>query len=439
MNSSNRTGDSRSNQIPEITSAGPDGTVPLDKGLRARDWGGIVVTSIAAMIILFTGTPTFFGHDHDNPCDECCEDDSKPGEDYICCEKPDGETTATHVDDCCDGKIPDEGEGCCDDEIIDLETHGCCKKLDEYGQVILEKKWNKETEICCEGNVVAVADVYVGIVLAQQLACDGAEVDVDLSVAPGSVIPCLTNVQFTATKPGGGTNFDNPDGQGITISQRSSDITEWKIDNVRWYSTQTNHCNYWASYHIKAQYNVGESQFDTATYGFTADATSDCIGGGTDVVNVFSGNIAVAVDNVSPGVWHATVDGPGTFQRDILAIAWVAVHQNSQYYSMVSAEEWYHKSSQFENPSHPILQNYWLASNVISGVIQNEPYTGASQQDAIQNILDALTEEIEIEIARSGAEVFPVGPVRCALEEEAKTAVGVTHRVTMPCTYLLCP
>jgi len=151
MNSSNRTGDSRSNQIPEITSSGPDGTVPLDKGLRARDWGGIVVTSIAAMIILFTGTPTFFGHDHDNPCDECCDDDTKPEEDEVCCEKPDGETTATHEDDCCGEKLPDVGEDCCNNAIIDTSLYGCCVNSEDES----EKPWNLDHEQCCgDGTVI---------------------------------------------------------------------------------------------------------------------------------------------------------------------------------------------------------------------------------------------------------------------------------------------
>ncbi len=299
--------------------------------------------------------------------------------------------------------------------------------------------WTYSAQTNCTDSI-QVSTIKVEIVPAQSQACDGEQVDVDLVVTPSSAKSHLSAVQFAATKPGGGTQFDNPAGQGITISQRSSDITEWRIDNVRWHSTQADHCNATAAYEIKATYNIGSSQCETVPVTFMADfSLGVCVDGAAQPIQYFSGDIVINRMQLSSNLWHATIS-PGTFQRDVQANAWWNIPANSQYYSMVSGEEIYHRDSQLQNPSHSILKDYWLATNVLAATMAQEPFTGATEQVARQNARDAFQLQVAAEVQRSISAVFPYpGTIRCALETEAKNAVGASHRVAMPCTYPLCP
>ncbi len=106
---------------------------------------------------------------------------------------------------------------------------------------------------------------------------------------------------------------------------------------------------------------------------------------------------------------------------------------------MVSGEEIYHRDSQLQNPSHSILKDYWLATNVLTATIAQEPFSGATEQVAIQNARDEFELQVTIEEQRSISAVFSYpGTIRCALETEAKNAVDASHRVAMPCAYPLC-
>lgn len=191
-------------------------------------------------------------------------------------------------------------------------------------------KWNVNPDTgykvkCkCEGgtyNKLVLDDitvVQVEIDLAQSQACDGESVNVDLVVSPTSAENAISNVQFTATKPGGGTDFDNPSGQGITLSQRNGEILEWQIDNVRWYSTQGDHCNATSNYEITATYVLPGTECEAAPVTFTADSSfGTCMDGAATMTQIWSGQPTYTTQfNDETQLWEATV-AQGTFQRDV--------------------------------------------------------------------------------------------------------------------------
>jgi len=278
----------------------------------------------------------------------------------------------------------------------------------------------------------------VKIDLDQTQACDGELVNVDLIVTPNFMKNHINNVQFTATKPGGGTNFDNPSGQGITLSQRSGDILEWQIDNVRWYSTQADHCNETSDYEIKATYKVGSYGYETGPVTFTADTTiGPCLYGEARVTQYFSGAPEyTSVFNEQTQLWETTV-AQGTFVRDVQAMSWWLDLANSQYYDMVRDEEKYHEEKQIENPSHVRWGTCFLAQNVMNTVQANQPYTHAGLTQSLSLAQQAFGNAYEAEVDRSW-NYLESKPVYCANESEAKNAVGSSYRCTMPCMYPDC-
>lgn len=177
---------------------------------------------------------------------------------------------------------------------------------------------------------------------------------------------------------------------------------------------------------------------------FTADfGFGICVDGSAQPIQYFSqyfsGDIVINATQVFSDVWHATIS-PGTFQRDVRAKVWWNTPTNSQYYSMVCGEEIYHRYAQLQNSSHPILKDDWLATNVLAATMAQGPFTRATEREARQNAREAFELQLATEEQRSISAVFACpSAVRCALETEAKNAVGASHREAMPCTYPLCP
>jgi PKD repeat protein len=120
----------------------------------------------------------------------------------------------------------------------------------------VDKTTPGETVITCTCNTsmkkTTIWVVRGEVSLASSWACDGQQVNVDLILTPAGVENHITSVQWQATVPSGVTNYGSPSGQGLTFSQRSADITEWRIDNARWYSNQADHCNDGADWEIEA-------------------------------------------------------------------------------------------------------------------------------------------------------------------------------------------
>ena len=276
--------------------------------------------------------------------------------------------------------------------------------------------------------------VKVEIVLASEEACDGERVDVDVVVVPSDAESYLSGVTFFATKPDGGTDFDNPAGQGITLSQRG-DVTEWQIDNVRWYSTQSDHCNETADYKIWAQCTIGGEVCEAVAVTFTADTTFGvCLDGAAELVDPWSGDIEITVEQLTNGQWAATIT-QGTFRRDVQAISWWSVPENSQFYEMVRDEELFHEG-QFEGTTSQILSDLWDAQRVISEATASQPFVADTEDAARQAARNAFNAALLAEEMRSGNEY---DARRCDVEREAKAAAGASYRVALPCTYPGCP
>jgi hypothetical protein len=277
--------------------------------------------------------------------------------------------------------------------------------------------------------------------LAWANACDGEGVNVDLELTPANLENELTTVVFSAVVPTGTTNFGSPSGQGLTFSQRGN-ITQWEIDNARWYSNQANHCNGDADWEVKAIYTIAgthncSTDYDPATADvFTASAAfGTCIDGGASVTNLWSGvPTYTTVFNGGTGLWETTVT-QGTFVRDVQATSWWLVPANSQYHDMVRDEEQFHEG-QYEGTTSAIFSDLWDPQLIMNAVNANEPYVAGTEAASLQAAVNAFNAAWVNEQTRSSL----LHEARlCPKEQEAKTAAGSSHRVAMPCTYPACP
>jgi hypothetical protein len=303
---------------------------------------------------------------------------------------------------------------------------------------------------CTAGTSSKTTKIYVvegSVSLSSSSACDGEEVNVDLNVTPSEMKDYITYVEWQAVEPAGVTNYGNPDEAGLTFSQRG-DITEWKINNARWYSNQAGHCNDISDWEIEALFDIGSisccTNYDppSTIVTFTASALigeSECMFGECILMKSFSGDPTFStVLNQQTGLWETTVT-QGAFVRDLQAdIDFCVVGGTaSQYYNMVKGEEESHKKDQMENASHVRWGTTYLTDNVMDDIHSDEPFTASDKGLSLAYAQFAYIVAKANETDRS-VMYLSQNVVRCANESEAKNAVGASHRVDMPCTYSYC-
>ena len=272
--------------------------------------------------------------------------------------------------------------------------------------------------------------------LAKTQECDGKSVNADFVTDPNGIDigSAISNVQFNVQPQ----TVDNPSGKPIELVQRGGNVLQWKIDNVRWFSTQGNHCNETSDYTLSPSFDANGDSHSLSDVTFTADAKFGvCLDGRATVTQHFSGKPNYEIVEISQNNWEGTVKDAGTFKRDVQAESdWDDVPANSQYYDMIKNEEKYHEIDQLENPNHNILKNYWLASNVMSA-LNGLTFTGTTRASVEAQLNSAFDYAVYYEKQRSL--IVYGGSIRCALEKEAKQAAGASHRAAMKCTYSGCP
>jgi hypothetical protein len=272
--------------------------------------------------------------------------------------------------------------------------------------------------------------------------CDGESDNVDLIITPESVKSSLTDVYFYIDQRS--SSYGNPAGSISTIERRDSDLTHWKVGNVRWYSTEQCHCNLTSDYEISVEFVIdGEYYYAPSDY-LTASGKLACIDGRGGVIDqntdhYWSGDIQINTQKVDPNdpnsLWQATIN-QGTFARDVQGSHWVTCPANSQWLAMTEAEEAFHEG-QWEGTTSNIFADLWIAQNVMNGATANQPFIAATEAEALDAARFAFNTAWGNEQDRSDA---AVGARKCAIETEAKNnpTHPATYLATMPCMYAEC-
>jgi hypothetical protein len=263
-------------------------------------------------------------------------------------------------------------------------------------------------------------------------ACDGEEVPITISVFPKHIAP--SQIQVLRSGLAGNSNYGNPAGE-LSEAEIGSDQYHWKIPNARWYATQSNHCNDAASYTFGCRVSFPGRPITDIYQTLTVDAVS-CAVARVIPDTYFSGEIEVHTEQEG-SQWKATVS-QGTFVRDLKAKIDISVPTTSQFYAMNLAEEEYHKYMQYENPDHPILKNYWKAEDVMTELQAKAPFYGDTEEEAKENAKGEWNALRDRYVRTEGERLAYPNPDYCAIEREAKEAVGASYRYKMQCAYPAC-
>ena len=275
--------------------------------------------------------------------------------------------------------------------------------------------------------------------LVSPSACDGEEVPVRVLISPTSAVP--TQVKMWMDTPEKVKNYGNLCKE-LSHVEPGTDQLNWVIPNARWYATQSDFCNDAAPYRLCCEVTFQSNVVAKTERIFMAAAVSlNCADARAKPVSVFSGEIAIHAEEYLPKRWRATVS-QGTFVRDVKATIENNVSPNSQFYALTVAEETYHKTQQYENPNHPILQNYWSADDIMYQLthLQNQPrYFYGGTKAAAEEAARREWKRLQLVKRKEDNErlEYP-NPDRCLLEKEAKDAVGSTYRLKMKCAYPWC-
>lgn len=333
---------------------------------------------------------------------------------------------------------------------IDVLTDGIYVDIDDPDDLLGSSNGNTTNE--ADGKTASFQFYTVELELETDVACDGNLVAIDV-VVDSAIVDDIASVQLSAKTPSGGTDFTglNPHGMGLTFSQiDQEDITRWKVDLVRWYSTVANHSNDTSDYHIYATVNFVDGQaVDVGPYTLTANVSDEsemvCIDGYANTTNHFSGSETVTFDSVfnsQTGQYEAFISNHSGFYRDVQAEdgGWYGNDPNSQFYGMIQFEEVYHVI-QLEDPDHPQIGTLWQKNHVLQGLGSKEPHAGPDAWFAETVLAGRFATEIQLVIEAGESALQQIPGMRCDIEREAKAYAGSSYRYSYDATYVVdgCP
>ena len=279
--------------------------------------------------------------------------------------------------------------------------------------------------------------------------CDGDPVDVFFSYLPAGVSAdefagCVKNLTVK-TRPSV-PSFGNPN-KSTKLPMGRVDIArkKAKINAVFWYSTEQGHCNQLSLYKIKMK---GECSYSSGIVEskerlLMSDASKSCIDGVASAVPPYFSsypNVKVTNKKFPSGLtlFFANIE-QGKFSKKVTVEIRIDTPAKSQFRKMIVREENYH-AKQFKGAtSIPEIKGMWNVKNVMDEarkllkgkVFKKGLYANRAGKKAIRVAHNK-------ELARSQS-VFFTWNVRCRMEREAKSAIGASFRLIMPCAYKDCP
>jgi hypothetical protein len=230
---------------------------------------------------------------------------------------------------------------------------------------------------------------------------------------------------------------DNPHGACSQLFKEEPVGWLWRIDNARWFSNRSDHCNTGSSYEFggKIMIHGAEVQITESPYMFVT--LFNCIDGCAEIMKMWNGSpYPTIIYNESIEKWIVEDISINDFKRDVKAVWDYMGTENSQYKEMVIFEEVIHAYAQMENIAHWFYGRYLNAQNVFNKLRAHSKLLSADDPDYLREHLDyyfsflKITEE-EILYSDTTHEVI------CALEKEAKHAAKSSHFGTYHCTYVV--
>jgi hypothetical protein len=220
------------------------------------------------------------------------------------------------------------------------------------------------------------------------------------------------------------------------LAKKDEKGLKWEIDNARWFSTRSDHCNNQSEYIIGSTAIVHGAHVIVQERKMFVSASERCVNGYAEFTNIYSGAFKIKHSVNKETGNHEIRISIGNFRRDTRAkLSTKPTLNTSQYYPMVYEEEYFHAKKQRENPSHWFWSRFFNANDLFNKIRAFEPFTGETKAKAEENLLKIIEIHMREEIRLVNEEL---SKARCDIEREAKNYAKSTHIVSMPCTYPEC-
>lgn len=269
--------------------------------------------------------------------------------------------------------------------------------------------------------------------------CDGSRVPLYIQTYPDGASPlnmnCFTDFELHAeiAEP----SYGNPIGTtNLTFTALTTDFKS-EIENARWYSNNSSHCNITSTYNIWASAKTLDgSKVNSEYLTITVNADFTCVFGTAPCcVQVFEGEPEITTEQLGPNQWIAHF-GNGTFKRNIIPNPIEIFTLNtSQFYDLTFAEESYHNRQQMGLvPS--LYENIYKPENIFIELNSRQSETQAQTSEvariaAIQLFEICKYNEVLRSVNFSKTKLF-----RCSVEYDAKQFVNNDYLFGWQCAYM---
>ena len=282
----------------------------------------------------------------------------------------------------------------------------------------------------------------VEILLNNSTPCDGESVRFELRPVPSSLKKESLDQLFITLSSKTQSPFNGNPSNTDNLSITNLGNYAYRIENALWYSSQNDHCNDDGIWDIEVKAVFGGVNLTDKAVLFV-NATDKCLFSEAIANSYFTGEPEFEIEAVagSSNTYRFIRALQGSLIRDIdVEIVGInEIEENSQYKSMILAEEQFHVG-QLQGTTSNILDDLWRPENLISAF--NTQFSGQSLNASslgaakiqIKSVFDKFTTiflNADTDIAKDR---------RCCVEYEAKNASGASYRLKMECAYAnTCP
>jgi len=284
------------------------------------------------------------------------------------------------------------------------------------------------------------------LVVPNATVCDGAELPFSADINPrDNAIKIALLGTITALKPTytlAVPSLGNPLGNTTLKFTAFNATYNSKVENMIWYANIATECNNTSAYNLRIGGTVNGKAVQSPIVAINADVNGGtCCNGSAGPTQTFVGE-PTRFSRINPpaagGGFEGYVSDWTPYRREMRATTTNIALATSQWRTPIQDEEDYHVG-QITGVNGVLGALQYIRANVINAVNAGGPYIGATR--AIANTLcwNAFVAAENAELARSAAMYVYPNAHRCAMERQAKAAVGIAFRFKMACAYPACP
>lgn len=307
---------------------------------------------------------------------------------------------------------------------------------------VLTVKVKSTDNVACEATT-ELRFYGLDIIVPNATACDGAELPFSADITPKDNAiknALLATVAGLAPKYVlAAVSLGNPRGNTTLTFDAFDANYKTKVRNMIWYANIATECNQLGTYNLSVGGTIGGNAVSSAAVAINADINGGtCCNGSAGPTQNFVGEPTIRTRPAAGGGFEGFVSTWVPYTREMRATTTNICQANSQWRAPIQAEETYHVG-QITGTNGVLGALQFIRVNVINGEAAGDPYWAATAANARIRCWNAFVAAENAEIARSNAMYVYPNAHRCAMERQAKAAVGIAYAFKMACAYPACP